>query len=171
MTADCLMEGVGCEVRSFALDLPVVRALFQASPPSGACSLARSLARTLSVVASLSRTHSRRWTWSALFPCCTQRRRKGTGLRGSAFASCWTRRAIFRERAREGERREARRGRGGGGGGEGPQGGGGGVGARWSDVASCNAVSGIWPVFPEISCRTPTFGHPSPRPCTSVGRS
>ena len=109
------MEGVGCEVRSFALDLPVVRALFQASPPSGACSLARSLARTLSVVASLSRTHSRRWTWSALFPCCTQRRRKGTGLRGSAFASCWTRRAIFRERAREGERREARRGRGGGG--------------------------------------------------------
>ena len=104
------MEGVGCEVRSFALDLPVVRALFQASPPSGACSLARSLARTLSVVASLSRTHSRRWTWSALFPCCTQRRRKGTGLRGSAFASCWTRRAIFRERGRTGERREARAG-------------------------------------------------------------
>ena len=25
-----------------------------------------------------------------------------------------------------------------------------GVGARWSGVASCNAVSGIWPIFPEI---------------------
>jgi hypothetical protein len=30
-----------------------------------------------------------------------------------------------------------------------------GVGARWSGVAPCGAVSGIWPISPEISCRTP----------------
>jgi hypothetical protein len=30
-----------------------------------------------------------------------------------------------------------------------------GVGVRWSKVASCNAVSGIWPIFPEIYCMTP----------------
>ena len=45
--------------------------------------------------------------------------------------------------------------------GEPPLGVGWGVGARWSEVASCGAVSGIWPISPEISCRTPILAtHP-----------
>jgi hypothetical protein len=51
-----------------------------------------------------------------------------------------------------------------------PHGVGWGVGARWSAVASCGAVSGIWPIFPEIYCRTPILAtHPQGHICPFVG--
>ena len=49
-----------------------------------------------------------------------------------------------------------------------PHGVGWGVGARWSEVASCGPVSGIWPIFPKICCRTPILATQSPRPYTAV---
>jgi hypothetical protein len=42
-----------------------------------------------------------------------------------------------------------------------PPGAGGGGAARWSGVAQCGAVSGIWPISSEIYCRTPILAtHP-----------
>jgi hypothetical protein len=57
------------------------------------------------------------------------------------------------------------------GGGEPPHGVRWGVGPSSSVVSSCGAVSAVLPVIPEISCRTPIFGRPSPRPYTPIGGS